>query len=58
MRWLVALLGLLSLAGCGSAGYSEHQRVENERYLACINAGGSYEKDDVDYACTMPGTVR
>lgn len=41
---------IIALAACGTPGVDRM----DERYQTCIAAGGSFEKDDVDYSCTIP----
>jgi len=50
LAMLVALVMVV-----GDADLGETNRVEEQtRYRTCLDRGGSYSTDGVDYACTLP----
>lgn len=55
---LTSTILLAALAGCGGTddGLSNQER-DDQRYRACLAAGGSYWTDDVDYGCNLPGSA-
>ena len=50
---VVAVLLVLAVALTGCAPPGDADRRERDRYRACLDAGGSYQRDDVDYSCTV-----
>lgn len=51
MRGLAILLVVALASACSGTTNTE---TWDKRYHDCIDAGGSFEKDDVDWSCTMP----